>query len=115
MLRMITLFAETTICTISFCVISLFIPTGDMHMGPTGVYLEAETNWAITIGTFGIGAAELESHERGHMIQRQEMDILYWLIVGVPSAISMNTDTPREHMNRWYELQATEYGNELYN
>jgi len=112
---MVTLFAENVVCTLTLCIMSLFVPIGNVNIEPTGIYLEAEVNWGVCLGTLGFGHVLAENHERGHMIQRQEMDVLYWLFVGVPSAISMHTSTTYEHSLRWYEIQATEYGNELCN
>lgn len=111
----ITVFGETVICTLAFCILSLTVPTGQMNTGPSGIYLEAAVPWGITFGTLAIGAEKWERHERGHMIQHEEIGLFYWPIIALPSLFSAATNSLPTHLSKWYEAQATEYGNELAN
>ena len=105
-------FIESTLCLLAFCIIGVCVPGESVTVDPGGIYLSADVRWGVTLGSFGVGASRLEPHERGHMIQHDKLGLAYWAFVAVPSLISAATSTLPEHMDRWYERQATLLGSQ---
>jgi RHS repeat-associated protein len=69
---------------------------------------------AFTLGNFVGGAfAGHEAHEFGHTIQSQVYGPGY-LGIMIASPISAATSSYAAHMGRWYETQATTWGNKAY-
>ena len=107
-------FIESTLCLLAFCIIGVSVQADGASVGPDGIYLSLSDpySWGVTLGSFGVGAPRLEQHERGHMIQHDKLGLAYWAFVAVPSLISAATSTLPEHMDRWYERQATLLGSQ---
>ena len=86
-----------------------------VHVGGNTLLLQKSNtacyyNGEIRVGT-NFGGFDLNDlmHEYGHYIQTQKMSSLSYANQAVGSAWSASRDNP-EHLERWFEQQATEYG-----